>query len=68
MDISIQKVMNQGTEQWSVCAGAITLYFRYQQSALEFSGRLKERVEAPHHLPLDERQECGQTMQFECTN
>lgn len=48
MDISIQRVMNQGTEQWSVYAGAITLYFRDQQSALEFSSRLKERIEAPH--------------------
>jgi len=68
MDISIQKVMDQGTEQWSVCAGDIILYFRDQQSALEFSSRLKERVEAPHYLPLDESQERGQTMQFECTN
>ena len=40
--------MNQGTEQWPVCVGAITLYFRDQQLALEFSNRLKERVEAPH--------------------
>lgn len=61
MHISIQKVMNQGTEQWSVCAGAITLYFGDQQSALEFSGRLKERVEAPHYLPLCARQKCGPT-------
>ncbi|OHC20837.1 MAG: hypothetical protein A3J71_00105 [Pseudomonadales bacterium RIFCSPHIGHO2_02_FULL_60_43] len=68
MDISIQKVMNQGTEQWSVCAGNITLYFRDQQSALEFSGRLKERVEAPHYLPLGESQGCGQTMHLECTS
>lgn len=66
MDISIQKVMNEGTEQWSVCAGDITLYFRDQRSALEFSGRLKERVEAPHYLPLGESQECEQTKQFEC--
>lgn len=61
MDISIQKVMNQGAEQWLVCAGDITLYFQDQQSALEFSGRLKERVEAPHHLPLGESQRCEST-------
>ena len=68
MDISIQKVMDQGTEQWSVCAGDIILYFRDQQSALEFSGRLKERVEAPHYLPLDESHNVGKAKQFECSD
>ncbi|MGP9826059.1 hypothetical protein ACT048_16405 [Ectopseudomonas khazarica] len=65
MDISIQKVMNQGTEQWLVCAGSIIVYFRDQQSALEFSSQLKERVEAPHLLPSAEHQVLVKEMQFE---
>ena len=65
MDISIQKVMNQGAEQWSVCTGSITVYFRDQQSALEFSGQLKERVEAPHLLPSAESQVLVKEMQLE---
>jgi hypothetical protein len=62
MDIYVQKVASQGNERWLVTAGSIQLHFNDQQSALDFSTRLKERVEAPHELPAEvHKLEAGKT-------
>lgn len=52
MDIAIEKVESKGTEQWIVCIGSLKMSFNDQPSAMAFSSKLKERVEAPHSLPV----------------
>jgi hypothetical protein len=51
MEISISKMVIEDGEKWLVNTGAIKLNFKDQASAVEFTEKLKERIEAPHMLP-----------------
>lgn len=65
MDISISKVIGEDGEQWSVMAGGISVKFKDQASAVAFSDKLKERVEAPHDLPQENLEETSKTLEVE---
>ena len=65
MEISISKMATIDGEQWSVKAGAIALTFKDQKSAIEFSEKLKERIEAPHELPLGQLEEIVEALENE---
>ncbi|WAC43527.1 hypothetical protein OU997_14800 [Pseudomonas sp. SL4(2022)] len=65
MNISISKVMAKDGEQWSVNAGTIQLMFRDQESAVEFSEKLKDRIEAPHDLPVAQLEKIVEALESE---
>ncbi|PTS82665.1 hypothetical protein DBR00_16205 [Pseudomonas sp. HMWF032] len=65
MNISISKVMTKDGEQWSVNAGTIQLMFRDQESAVEFSEKLKDRIEAPHDLPVAQLEKIVEALESE---
>ena len=65
MEISISKVIGEDGEQWSVTAGGVSIKFKDQASAVEFSEKLKERVEAPHDLPDSILEETKKTLEAE---
>lgn len=66
MDISIEKSDGRESEQWVVSAGSLTL--RDQRSAMEFSSKLKERVESPHSLPVIESEAFAQVEKLSCVS
>lgn len=66
MDIAIEKVESKGTEQWIVCTGSLKMSFNDQLSAMAFSSKLKERVEAPHSLPAIESGAFEQAAELDC--
>tara|TARA_Y100001951_G_scaffold86864_1_gene77514 strand:+ start:649 stop:912 length:264 start_codon:yes stop_codon:yes gene_type:complete len=66
MDISIEKVESKGTEQWIVCIGSLKMSFNDQPSAMAFSSKLKERVEAPHSLPVIDSGAFEQVAELDC--
>ncbi|WP_059391984.1 MULTISPECIES: hypothetical protein [Pseudomonadaceae] len=68
MDISIEKSDGRESEQWVVSAGSLTLCFRDQRSAMEFSSKLKERVESPHSLPVIESEAFAQVAKLSCVS
>ncbi|MDZ4191356.1 MAG: hypothetical protein U1D65_05030 [Pseudomonas sp.] len=53
IDINVEKVILQDGERWLVTAGLIQLYFNDHLAALDFTSRLKTRIEAPHELPAE---------------
>ncbi|UZT80829.1 hypothetical protein OF113_12545 [Ectopseudomonas chengduensis] len=53
MDINIEKITGQNGERWLVTAGLIQLHFNDLEAALDFTSRLKTRIEAPHELPAE---------------
>ncbi|SDI55064.1 hypothetical protein [Pseudomonas panipatensis] len=50
MDISIQRVETLGPDIWQVHACGAVFSFGDQSSAVAFADKLKERVEADHHI------------------
>ncbi|MFV3305789.1 hypothetical protein ACNFBT_10965 [Pseudomonas sp. NY15181] len=51
MDIEIQKLTQEGQDEWRVEACGMCVSFKDQASAIAFADKLKERVEAPHCIP-----------------
>ncbi|MCY1268726.1 hypothetical protein D9M68_234660 [compost metagenome] len=52
MDMAIEKSASDEHITWIVSAYGLRLQFSDQESALTFADKLKERVDAPHFLPI----------------